>query len=247
MSEILEKDSLFLTESNNLSLSLAEIITFRKNFSVPRMTIGNLERCNIGNKLSTPYVTDILADKESINTLKTALGKAILIDTGCGEDPWGAYIAALCGAKAYIGVDPHNSDAAFSKHREYVGFDHSAFDDNMRETIRNSKMYVGYIRRDVLSFLDAIHDRTVSILASAMDLAIIDNPNYIQEVNLEFSRVISNDGVCVTYNSVLMPSTSGFSAQEIHLKRRSVVEVYRRDDSIVDIVSQTKDECRKLF
>lgn len=158
-------------------------------------------------------VNDILDHQRNEGGPLAALKGQIVVDLGAGMGH-AYFVAAANDAKGYIAVEPSTpgrikkfllgetnnqdqpSDNVFAKERIKIEQD---FKKNHRDFKRIPIAIVG---EDMLSFLRELPDKSVSIIASGIDGAIIDN-DHAREVDEEIARVLHPDGLVISNSSII--------------------------------------------
>lgn len=147
--------------------------------------------------LETYYHSAVENDtyKDDLEKIKTIFQDQVVVDLGAGEESNGYEIAKDAGAKAYVGVEPY-------------------FANNLKQVLEydsgwsppEEAMPFSVAKTDMLSFLSALKDNSVSILISGIDMFIISNPEYRKKVVNEFKRVLSENGGVFSCHSELLHS-----------------------------------------
>ncbi len=145
-----------------------------------------------GNALPCVYITQGNVPKEFSN-----FKNQIVVDLGAGKLPIAYVNATLAGAKAYIAVEPHYFGVMCVQLLN-TKFLKKKF--SLPKTIPTSLAPEG-----MLEFLRRLPDNSVSILASGIDVSII-NEGYADKVSNEILRVLHPQGAYVNNNAGILIS-----------------------------------------
>lgn len=139
-----------------------------------------------------PILTQRIALSKPLREDLRLLHGQTLVDLGCGMSGAGHRLACRFGARAYIGVD--------------------AFFENLRPEERpyipcsiRSLIPVAWERQDMLAFLERLPDRSVSILATGIDVCVIPSFRHLQSIGEQITRVLHDDGLAIVYSSDIEP------------------------------------------
>lgn len=143
----------------------------------------------------------IYSDWESRTPLQEAFKDQVVIDLGAGMSPSGYLIADRAGAKGYIGVDLYHS-ARLAEMIESLRDPESHIVRRIKEapapvdTVNVVPLETKYlaVEEDMLTFLKRLPDKSVSVLCSGIDFAIIKQPYYEGQVIQEIKRVLRPEG-----------------------------------------------------
>ena len=142
------------------------------------------------------YVEQFVQEGRESRELQASLERVrgqVLVDLGAGMFGSGYEIACTLGAHAYVAVDKFFADRAF---------------EHLTQTADEHPHPVPFVvaQEDLLDFLKRLPDRSVSVLCSALQRPVINDPTYIDAVNREISRVVHVKGAYVNYgDSVFRP------------------------------------------
>lgn len=130
--------------------------------------------------------------------LRNGFKDQIVVDLGAGGTLYGYSAAMLGRAKGYVSVDYYRGISGFFKH----GF------NSLRDGTVNPMgawdvplIPLADVKEDMLTFLRRLPDNSVSIICSGIDMHVIPNDLYRDEVNKEITRVLSSQGLLVTHHS----------------------------------------------
>jgi hypothetical protein len=128
------------------------------------------------------------------------LKNQILVDIGAGDTPNGYYIATQADARAYIAVESYNFKELERVFRE-------ATKDISEEARKGGHLLIPLAieREDMLEYLKRLPDHSVSILASGIDEFIIQDNEYLYELEVEIARVLHKEGAFINHASVFNP------------------------------------------
>ena len=130
---------------------------------------------------------------ESVGKVKEALGDSIVVEIGAGFLPYGYLIASICGARAYVGVEPFYAD-------HLIDFIESI---RSRHSFSFSPLPYTVVPQDMKCFLENTPDDSVSVLACGIEKCIIPEQRYRKNVEREILRALSPRGAFVAYRSNL--------------------------------------------
>ncbi len=108
----------------------------------------------------------------------------IIVDLGAGENSFGYKLACLANAKGYIGVEPYHSRILRAALLS-VGHQKSWEDKTIPFAV---------VDTDMLSFLRAIKDKSVSLMAAGIDDYVIHGGGYTSLLRPEVERTLSPQG-----------------------------------------------------
>lgn len=163
-----------------------------------------------GKVVSTPENKEIL----ELSSLKDQ----IVIDLGCTGSPKQSYlIASIFGAKGFVGVDAYDNPTSYFQDKtktETIEMIKNKL-DGYEESEEDNKPEIKPIpgageQEDMLSFLKRLPDNSVSIITSGIDEYVLhtftgENEGLVDEIEKEIQRVLSSDGIYVSYQSVFRP------------------------------------------
>lgn len=135
-------------------------------------------------RIDSPYVNHYGVTGERLSSLRDL----VLVDLGAGSQIGGYKLVVEAGASGYVGVERFNSDYLAIGLRRYID-----------ET--NSTVPAAVIHADMLDFLNALPDNSVSVLTSGIDKSILQNRKYADKVRLGIQRVVGEDNIHLTYCS----------------------------------------------
>lgn len=172
----------------------------QNDYRSPRRYIDG-ESITIGNPHPTEFSEDtLLFVEQNIDKLRKLFKDQILIDLGAGKSKYGYEIASLLHTKAYVAVEPCNTDSLYEKFTR--GDLQSRPEFEQKNIIREYKSIpISIDDDDMLTFLRRLPDNSVSIQCSGIDRCIIQNRIYAAKVIEEIERVLSDTGAYICYCS----------------------------------------------
>ncbi|MBI4145672.1 hypothetical protein HY493_05730 [Candidatus Woesearchaeota archaeon] len=139
-----------------------------------------------------PILISRIAISEPLRDDLRRLRGQTLVDIGCGMSGAGYLIACRFGVRSYVGVD--------------------VFFENLRPDARpclpgavEDRIPVAWERQDMLDFLTRLPERSVSVLATGIDVCVIPSFKHLQRIGEQITRVLHDDGLAITYSSDIEP------------------------------------------
>ena len=199
-----EKQDL-LSKSEKVIVSVETIIPDIKPATVYKDKISIIEAGSSPNP--QPYAEDLARNIRQVEDFDKffEFNNQIVVDLAAGDLQYGYEIAVKSGAKAYIGVDKFNARALSAEIPR-------AIRKGRYESLHNP-IPAAVVDEDMLSFLRRLPEKSVSIFCSGLDWTILPDNKYNNAVRIELNRVISPEGCCVVYASIIKPSEEQFDSE----------------------------------
>jgi len=169
-------------------------------------------------------INDVLNHTHDEGGSLAALKGQIVVDLGAGMGH-AYFVAAMNDAKGYIAVEPstperveefllgdknirdQSSDNVWSRERMKI-------EQDLKKSGRDfKKIPIAIVAETMLSFLETLPDKSVSIIASGIDGAIIDD-DYARGVDEEIIRVLHPDGLVISNSSIIGHARHNSGLQE---------------------------------
>jgi len=125
----------------------------------------------------------------------------IVVDLGAGTSFYGYYAAKALGAKAYVAVEPFFIDELYYNLHCAEKFKNKIMHDDGKKDIP-----VSMVPEDMLSFLRRVPANSISSLCAGIDWCVIDNSNYLRNVEKEILRTIDENGSYLNLGSDIIPN-----------------------------------------
>lgn len=153
---------------------------------------------------------------EQIENVKKYLAGQIIVDLGAGDDGQGREIAKAVAARSYVAVEPNFyeqlTDSLSDTYVEKMmrrdikakgSFTGDRDFDEKKLAIYEKRIPYGIAAVDMLSFLQALPDNSVSVLLGGIDNAIMSamTNEYFDKVQTEIKRVLHQDGAVFLVHS----------------------------------------------
>lgn len=177
------------------------------------------------NPFLNTQIKNLTWDKGAYEVLGERFKDQILVDLGAGRSQ-GYLIGVLLGCKGYVGVEKFFSKQLTESVRKTslksveANFEKAEFFLEELFQAEKPEMHLvpaSIVSEDMLSFLQRLPDSSVSILASGIDEHVIPDNNYRAEISKELERVLSRNGMCITYESDI--STGGLKSFDSTFKK----------------------------
>ena len=155
--------------------------------------------------------------------LKTHLQGERVVELGAGAMAYGYALAASCGAKNYLAVEPFYADV--------LQMSIAGMIEERSETLPRIPFKV--VANDMLAYLKEETDDLVSIVACGIENCILPDDGYKRMVEAEIFRVLRPGGAFVSSHSDLDPK--GLRVTEQCFRRlanpsvRDRIRIYRKD------------------
>ena len=191
-------DALSNQTSNSVEKSNNDIYT-----GVPVESLGILKsdvdlkkisRINYENENGNwePYIeTHLWKLERDIDKIKPFFQDRVVVDLGAGGNDGGYHLANLACAKAYVGIEPFNSNILQGRVKEY------------HDSPGPKSIPYSVVDLDMLAFLKNLKDDSVSMIASGIDDAIIHDWNYTSPLKKEIQRTLHPQGGLLSIMSEL--------------------------------------------
>ncbi len=146
---------------------------------------------------------------ETLSILKEKFKDQIVVDLGFGNSDIGFFLASLLGAKAYVAVDNYpinknkldgltetkiNEKLVDSTNMLKGGEWEEKNRKILQKVITAKAIPVSIVKDNILDFLRRLPDNSVSFFAFGVDINMIPDDKYIEAVNREMQRVLSQKG-----------------------------------------------------
>lgn len=158
------------------------------------------------------YLLDkrILPDIEArVEVLRNRFKGQIIVDLGADKYGFGYFLSQALGGKGYVGVDKYYSND-IEKRLEGTDmeeikkrWDHYAHEGS--EFRPDAPIPASVVGQDILSFLKRLPDNSASLFGFGIDHHVMPDNKYREEVKKEIQRVLSNEGLYLTYGSSILP------------------------------------------
>ena len=154
---------------------------------------------------------------------KSMLRGERVVELGAGMMPYGYALAATCGARNYLGVEPFYADVLQKSVNDFIR--------SRAETVPRIPFKI--VANHMLYQLQEEGDDLVSIVACGIENCILPNEGYKKKVEAEIFRVLRPGGVFLSSHSDLDPK--GLRVNEQWFRRLSTssvqdrIRIYRKD------------------
>lgn len=140
------------------------------------------------------------------------LKNQIVVELGAGYSHFGYKLSEICGARAYLAVEPFYSDLLLTR-------------INQISSSAEQPCPYKVVALDLLAILKLIDTGTVSIIACGIENCILPNQSYRRFAEQEIKRVLSESGIFMSFQSDLFPAS--LKSQENLLKCKKRGKSYR--------------------
>ncbi len=148
--------------------------------------------------------------------LKELLRGERVVELGAGMMPYGYALAASCGARNFVGVEPFYADVLQTSVQAFIA----------EETGRAPRIPFKVAARDMLAYLLEEEDDLTCVLACGIEDCILPGEEYKRKVEAELLRVVRPGGAFVSSHSDLDPK--GMRVTERWFRRLSAPSVKDR-------------------
>ena len=172
--------------------------------------------------------------------LKDILAGQRVVELGAGMMSYGYRLAAACGARNFVAVEPFYSDLQKRSIQACISEDNKGA----------PRIPFKVIDRDMLDYLTDEPDDLLCVLACGIEDCILPGPDYRSKVECEIARVLAPDTFFLSSHSDLYPKDLGIL--ELSYPRPSNPKVLDRlrlhgrttaFDRHGDVVSSLKAQC----
>lgn len=127
--------------------------------------------------------------------LRELLSGERVVELGAGMMPYGYALAASCGARNFVGVEPFYADVLQTSVKAFIE----------EKAGRAPRIPFKVAAQDMLAYLREEEDDLICVLACGIEDCILPGEEYKRKVEAELLRVVRPGGVFVSSHSDLDP------------------------------------------